>query len=1239
MKKNAFRDTVLVVVFNYSNCLNNKEAIRALYAPWFRKIIFYSDLPVVDGHDDVHFVDIKRGFNTHAVFPDLWSRYRDDLEASAGLMYTMDDCILNVHRLASMSADRVVCNYGTVVRREETKTLEGWHWDQPHGLAALNALFAQEALPEIELISGSFSDFFYLPRRFLVPRLFELFDIFARAGVFLEISIPTIIHHIAKGRSNTGHWEQIILWHEDRNKVQDRAYLEGALDRCDFFHPVKFNQSPKLLPWVQEYFANREHRSRNDKCIIITTINAPNDFVLGYARKAGWDLIVVGDSKTRDDDYANVGCIYLGLQEQKALYPSLFDKIPLKSYTRKMFGYLYAIQHGYQVIYETDDDNWYRGDLDHFDCGLVLSKFVDYPGDDRANMVIGEFNAGRVLELMSEHGAPAFTYEPNSNRVWLKNGLPKAQSAHPTTLSGQRVVSSFSAGTGFVNLYRNFTDERIWPRGIPPTHASIDVVPPLEVGHTGKLPVAVIQGLVDNDPDVDAHYRIHVSDQPFFFGKNVNLEVALGPGSVCPFNTQNTFWTDPSVFHALYLPTTVTFRYTDILRGFVALYQLWRAGKTLKFTGPTAFQTRNPHDLQKDYESEVPMYETAEKVIALLESNRDATLTDVYRLLAREGVVETAEIAVVEEWMRLVEQFQASAPRPRKIRGPLPEAIRAHRNLVLDAQGQIAVARIHAQEMAVFSSGEGFAISDEDIADLIAVREGVAAVWSDVVDKLLDAAQARRRNLPRFDALNMLSVGADCFSRVVLSRWGFKRTSALGESSAPFDLAVSHPVAVSALIGNDFEGFMDPAELRFSVETQTCSHTRYPVHFNHERGVKFAENDFAKLRAMYAGRIENFRQMLADPTPLFLLLTLPIFITPGQKHLEEAREIRRLIMDKRTGPTSMLVVNTMAPGEISAVAAFNEPGFQWVNVDAPDAKYVWHDAAWFMSDAGVRYEKLVASEIEGHLKQSGLAPIPELAAPAPAPTSHPEVLVVGHSHVACMLPAAAGEQAERPLIRLPHHSGKAYAIAAGLPRDLHYWDTVVAQARDRVVAILWQGDRPVAQGFFKPGLDVALSEYPELPLDPSAQLVPEAALKVTLAAGLDRLGRLIDAIKAAGGLPVVCGTPPPKEDDDTIRRALLPEFKSLLDEMEATPDSVPLASANLRFKLWALSQSMLRDLAQRHGAGFFAVPAQLQNVRGFLRPEHSTHDVVHANSTYGAAYLAALMDALTPAAQGYGVAA
>jgi len=320
------------------------------------------------------------------------------------------------------------------------------------------------------------------------------------------------------------------------------------------------------------------------KCIVITTINPPNENINFYSNLEEWDLIIVCDKKTNDSAYTGTNCIFLDLKTQEELFPSFYSKIPFNSYSRKMFGYLYAIKHKYKVIYDTDDDNKYLYDINNFDS----------------------------------------------------NELP----------------CKITTQNGFVNLYKNFTNSNIWPRGIPHYHKCVNLTPILKSTES-DIHCSVIQGLVNNDPDVDAYFRINIQNKPFTFDDN-KFNIILEKYSVCPVNTQNTFWSDPDMFYAMYLPITVSFRYTDILRGYILLFQLWKNNKNIKFTRATAFQERNQHDLNKDLESEQPMYDTCEQVIELLNSNVNASIRDIYCILIENNVVNKEEMSVLDEWLQII---------------------------------------------------------------------------------------------------------------------------------------------------------------------------------------------------------------------------------------------------------------------------------------------------------------------------------------------------------------------------------------------------------------------------------------------------------------------------------------------------------------------------------------------------------------------------------------------------------
>jgi len=97
-------------------------------------------------------------------------------------------------------------------------------------------------------------------------------------------------------------------------------------------------------------------KEKHDKWIVITTINSPTADVKKLAGIEGWKVVVVGDTKS-PANWSHPNCVFLSVEKQKSLGYRIHDFLPYKSYARKNLGYLYAIQHGAKIIYDTDDDN------------------------------------------------------------------------------------------------------------------------------------------------------------------------------------------------------------------------------------------------------------------------------------------------------------------------------------------------------------------------------------------------------------------------------------------------------------------------------------------------------------------------------------------------------------------------------------------------------------------------------------------------------------------------------------------------------------------------------------------------------------------------------------------------------------------------------------------------------------------------------------------------------------------
>ena len=94
----------------------------------------------------------------------------------------------------------------------------------------------------------------------------------------------------------------------------------------------------------------------SNKWIVVTTIQYPTPQLCKLAQIKDWHLLVVGDKKTPEDWHLD-NCTYLSPEKQLSLGYELSALLPWNHYCRKNIGYLYAIENGAEVIYDTDDDN------------------------------------------------------------------------------------------------------------------------------------------------------------------------------------------------------------------------------------------------------------------------------------------------------------------------------------------------------------------------------------------------------------------------------------------------------------------------------------------------------------------------------------------------------------------------------------------------------------------------------------------------------------------------------------------------------------------------------------------------------------------------------------------------------------------------------------------------------------------------------------------------------------------
>lgn len=340
-------------------------------------------------------------------------------------------------------------------------------------------------------------------------------------------------------------------------------------------------------------FVNLAH----EKWIVVTTINYPTPALKKLAQLKDWHLVVVGDKKTPKDWYLE-NCDFLSEEKQEQLDYAIIKHLPWNHYSRKNIGYLYAIEHGARIIYETDDDNVILGD---------------------------------TINFLPEHIS-----------------CMQAKSLH-----------------GLVNPYAYFGQPTVWPRGYPLRHILSPTTSEIIAINRSWVPIQ--QGLVNGDTDVDAIFRLTRNNNNLTFQSN-KLPLTIAHKTMTPFNTQNTlFYYD--AFWGLLVPISVSFRVSDIWRGYWMQRLLWDLGGHLCFIAPTATQDRNDHDLLKDFIDEADLYTKAEDLIQFLttwqstEKRFENRFSALMEALIEHQFFKIEELNLVQAWLKDLKKCGYNMPK------------------------------------------------------------------------------------------------------------------------------------------------------------------------------------------------------------------------------------------------------------------------------------------------------------------------------------------------------------------------------------------------------------------------------------------------------------------------------------------------------------------------------------------------------------------------------------------------
>ncbi|KAL7551578.1 hypothetical protein ACHAWF_014761 [Thalassiosira exigua] len=374
---------------------------------------------------------------------------------------------------------------------------------------------------------------------------------------------------------------------------------------------------------------------------VVTTIFNPTRAVARVAKIPSWCLVIVPDLKTpvgyitklkyllnqtnnTAQHFSMSRIFYLSKEVQQKWqnvagpFGAFVQSLQWNHFCRKNLGYLFAITHGAEFIFDFDDDNFIRLDKN----GSPLKLLPKGKGGSTMKLP----NVAVVMQ-----GASVFNHHP---------------------IMGATVGGSWARGFPISSINDDTT------RGEVAFNLEVDFV-------ARDREIGVIQILADGDPDVDAIHRM-TKPLPMSFESNASVMVPVH--SYSPYNAQATIHTK-NAFWALLLPGTVHGRVSDIWRAYFAQCIFADVGLRLVFSPPAVSQDRNDHDYLADFNAEQDLYERAGPLIEYLRE-WDCHMCDtvpkrmeaLWINLYERGYIEIDDVYAVQMWLEVLAQVGYNFP-------------------------------------------------------------------------------------------------------------------------------------------------------------------------------------------------------------------------------------------------------------------------------------------------------------------------------------------------------------------------------------------------------------------------------------------------------------------------------------------------------------------------------------------------------------------------------------------------
>ena len=309
--------------------------------------------------------------------------------------------------------------------------------------------------------------------------------------------------------------------------------------------------------------------------VVTTTINIPK-FLIQLSKNAlsykhsNLFFYIIGDKRTPKSIVGFVNKLkkqfpytyyYLGIKDQEKRLKNkkkLLKIMPYNSGARKLLGNFIAYKDGADLVIQIDDDNF-----------VQKSDFI------------------------GEHG----------------------------NVDKRKKIKLFSSKNGWYNIYEQLNEKNnipFFPRGFPWSKRQYLLKSKNIKVKKDIRKIVLINGLVLEDPDVDAISRLFWPVRVVSSKNNLSSNFGLYPGTWSSFNNQNTS-TSREVTSVFFTPVAAG-RNSDIWTSYVICKLAEISRDVIAFGAPYVKQYRNPHNLWVDLKDELPNNLLTEYFVNLLSS-------------------------------------------------------------------------------------------------------------------------------------------------------------------------------------------------------------------------------------------------------------------------------------------------------------------------------------------------------------------------------------------------------------------------------------------------------------------------------------------------------------------------------------------------------------------------------------------------------------------------------------------